>query len=107
MTEFNQYSLYFIACSQFAEDNEHLKKQETERIMKAFYDFHKPETYEERQKFVKDALNGKNYNQTLEFGDETMSFEFTDEFVKVTLHSPQPNRDNKYFQYALNNDNNI
>ena len=101
MADFNQYNLYAMAATLSANENEQLKKQELTRIANAFINFHKPETYEERQKFVNDTLQGRNYNQTIEFCDETIDFEFTEEFVRVTLHSPIEGRNNAYFQYSI------
>ena len=100
MAEFNPYHLYSMASSQGVQDNTESKKKELEPTVNAFLNFHKPETFEERQKFVNDALQGRKYNQTLEFDGETMDFEFVDNVVTVTLHSKDPGRDNKYFKYA-------
>ena len=101
MAEFNQYHMYSLAVNQALADNEDLKYQEFERVANAFINFHKPATYEERKQFVRDALMGRNCNRTIAFSNETMDFEFTEEFVRVTLHSPVPARNNKFFQYAL------
>ena len=104
MAEFNPYNLYSMAVNQSVSNSEDVKNQEIERISYAFFNFHKPETYEERKKFVNDVLQGRNYSQTIEFEGETMAFDFTDEFVRVTLHSPVEDRNNRFFQYSVKND---
>ena len=100
MAEFNQYMLYSINCGQCTKEAKEIKENEMLRTINAFINFHNPQTYEERKKFVQDALQGRNYNQTLEYDGETMDFEFLDDFVRVTLHSPEKSRDNRYFQYS-------
>lgn len=100
MTEFNLYNLYSITSNQIASEDKDNEMQEYIRTINAFINFHRPSTLEERQKFVNDALQGRNYNQTLSYEDETMDFEFTEDFVRVTLHSPDEGRNNRYFQYS-------
>ena len=74
MTEFNQYMLYSINSGQCTQDAKEIKSKEMLRTINAFINFHNPQTYEERKQFVDDALQGRNYNQTLEYEDETMDF---------------------------------
>lgn len=100
MSEFNLYNLYSMAGTQFVSTGKNSEIKEYMRTINAFLNFHRPSTLEERQKFVNDALQGRNYNQTLSYENETMDFEFTEDFVRVTLHSPDERRNNRYFQYS-------
>lgn len=99
MTTLSSYSLYSgqanCGNADFMENFEHTTTLET---MNAFLKISELETLEQKVDFVKTLSHGQRINRILEYDNEKIIIEYSEDSVKVTLYSNIPERNNKYFE---------